>query len=89
MYLHIGSKKNIREKDIIGIFDADGTTTSSITRKYLSAAQKKQLVSAACDEIPKSFILYRDSKSGEYKVFFSQLSTAALYGRLGSVSEQI
>ena len=67
MYLHIGSKKNIRQKDIIGIFDADGTTTSSITRKYLSAAQKKQLVLAACDELPKSFILYKDSKSGEYK----------------------
>ena len=84
MYLHIGNKINIREKDIIGIFDADRTTTSWITRKYLSEAQKRELVSAANDEIPKSFVLYRDARDGRYKVYFSQLSTSALMGRLGS-----
>lgn len=88
MYLHIGSQKNIREKDIIGIFDADRTTISLITRKYLSTAQKKQLVSAACEEIPKSFILYKDCRTNEYKIFFSQLSTSALYGRIGDIFEE-
>ena len=68
----------------MGIFDADRTTTSWITRKYLSEAQRKALVSAANDEIPKSFVLYRDRADGKYKVYFSQLSTAALMGRLGS-----
>ena len=62
MYLHIGNQINIRERDIIGIFDADRTTTSWITRKYLSEAQKRELVSAASEEIPKSFVLYRDRK---------------------------
>jgi hypothetical protein len=85
MYLHIGNQINIRERDIVGIFDADRTTTSWITRKYRSEAQKKELVSAANqDEIPKSFVLYRDRADGRYKVYFSQLSTAALMGRLGS-----
>ncbi len=82
MYLHIGNQVNIRERDIIGIFDADRTTTSWITRKYLSEAQRRDLVSAASEEIPKSFVLYRDKETGKYKIYFSQLSTAALCGRM-------
>ena len=82
MYLHIGNQKNIRTRDIIGIFDADRTTTSWITRKYLSEAQKKDMVKAANEEIPKSFVLYRDRTDGDCKVYFSQLSTAALIGRI-------
>jgi hypothetical protein len=85
MYLHIGNQINIRKRDIVGIFDADRTTTSWITRKYLSEAEKRELVSAASEEIPKSFVLYRDRAEGKYKVYFSQLSTAALLGRLGSL----
>ncbi len=82
MYLHIGNHINIRERDIIGIFDADRTTTSRITKKYLSDAQRRDRVSAANEEIPKSFVLYKDAKTGEYKIYFSQLSTAALCGRM-------
>ncbi len=88
MYLHIGNQINIREKDIIGIFDADGTTTSWITRKFLSEAQRRELVKAANDEIPKSFILYRDPASGKYMVYFSQLSTSALVGRAEGIGIQ-
>lgn len=84
MYLHIGNQINIRKRDILGIFDADRTTTSWITRKYLSEAQRRSLVFAANDEIPKSFILYRDRKDKQYKIYFSQLSTTALLGRMSS-----
>ena len=87
MYLHIGNQVNIRRKDIVGIFDADRTTTSRITRKYLSEAQKKELVSSANYEIPKSFVLYRDRRDEQYKIYFSQLSTSALLGRLNSLDE--
>ena len=80
MYLHIGNQINIRERDIVGIFDADRTTTSWITRKYLSEAEKRALVSSANYEIPKSFVLYKD-KNGEYRICFSQLSAASLCGR--------
>lgn len=79
MYLHAGNNKNIREKDIIAIFDADNATISSITRKYLSEAERKNLVISAKDEIPKSFILYREN--GKYMICFSQISTSALIGR--------
>ena len=79
MYLHAGNNKIIREKDIIGIFDADNSTISSITRKFLSDAEKEALVISAKDEIPKSFILYKEN--GKYMICFSQISSGALLGR--------
>ena len=88
MYLHVGNQKNIRQKDIIGIFDMDRTTISRITRKYLSDAQKKDMVISAKDEVPKSFVLYRDSKDGKKKICFSQLSTSALMGRMDGRGEE-
>ena len=81
MYLHVGNHKNIREKSIIGIFDTDNATVSPITRKYLNDAQKKGLLSSACEDIPKSFVLYEENQ--EIKVCFSQLSSASLRGRIG------
>ena len=79
MYLHAGNNKMIREKDIIGIFDMDNSTVSSITRKYLTDAERAGLVVSAKDEIPKSFILYKEN--GKYMICFSQISTSALFGR--------
>ena len=79
MYLHIGNNKNIREKTIIGIFDIESSTISNVTRKYLSAAEKKGEVESSTEELPKSFVLYREGDT--YKVCFSQLSAAALLGR--------
>ena len=81
MFLHVGNNRNIREKDIIGIFDADTSTVSMITRKYLSSAQERGEVEASSEEIPKSFVLYR--KGNGFAICFSQLSSAALLGRSG------
>ena len=83
MYLHAGNNKNIREKDIIGIFDVDNSTLSYITRKYLADAEKEERVITAKDEIPKSFILYKEN--GKYMICFSQISTASLMGRTDTV----
>ena len=80
MFLHAGNGRNIRQKDIIGIFDMDNATVSHVTRKYLSNEQKKKTVEAVADEIPKSFILYKTE--GKFKICFSPLSTSALMGRL-------
>jgi hypothetical protein len=79
MYLHIGNNRNIREKNIIGIFDLDTSTISNITRKYLSDAQKRGEVESSTEEIPKSFILFVEN--GKQRICFSQLSTPALLGR--------
>ncbi len=83
MFLHVGNNKNIRLSTVVGIFDMDNATLSAVTRKYLSAKQRENLVESAIEEIPKSFILYHDR--GEYKICFSQLSTSALKGRMGKV----
>lgn len=80
MFLHVGNNKNIRIKDVVGIFDMDRTTVSAVTRKFLSGKQKEFLVESASFDIPKSFILYLDK--GEYKICFSPLSPASLRGRL-------
>lgn len=82
VFLHVGNNLTIRTKDIIGIFDADTATVSAVTKKYLSVADEKKAVRFAIDEIPKSFVIYRE-KNGAYRVCFSQLSTAALLGRTG------
>ncbi len=81
IYLHVGNRKNIREKDIIGIFDTDSATVSPVTRQYLAAKEKEGLVEAAIEEIPKSFVLYRGKDSKKH-ICFSQLSPTALLGRV-------
>ncbi|MBQ8432093.1 MAG: DUF370 domain-containing protein [Clostridia bacterium] len=87
MYLHVGNNQNIRIKDIIGIFDADTATVSAITKKYLSAADHNKSVKFASEEIPKSFVLYKDPKNNGYGICFSQLSSASLFGRIGSFGD--
>ena len=75
MYLHVGNNKNIRTRDIIGIFDTDSATVSALTRKYLTAGS----------EIPKSFVLYRVkdpvSRKASTRICFSQLAAASLKNR--------
>ncbi len=83
MYLHAGNNKIIREKDIIGIFDMDNSTVSHITRKYLSQAEKEERLHSASDEIPKSFIVYKEH--GKIKVCISQISSSSLVGRTETV----
>ena len=84
MYLHIGNGKNIRNKNIIGIFDTDNATVSEITRKLLRDYEQDGRVISAGNEIPKSFVLYFEERLNgtvEPKICFSQLSSASLSGR--------
>ena len=67
-------------KDVVGIFDMDNATLSSVTRKFLGEKQKQLLVEIAAVELPKSFILFEEN--GLYKVCFSPLSSTALRGRM-------
>ena len=80
MFLHIGNGKNIREKYILGIFDMDNATVSSVTRKYLSTAQKVGKIISVSDDLPKSFIIYQEKE--KIDIYFSPLSTSALMGRM-------
>ena len=68
MFLHVGNNKNILIERVVGIFDMDNATLSSVTRKFLSQNEKAGLsVSADLDELPKSFILYIDIDN-QYKI---------------------
>ena len=82
MFLHVGNNRNIRIRDIVGIFDMDNTTVSAVTRKYLGKKQRAMQVESAGLEIPKSFVLY--CEYGVDKVCFSGLSAATLLGRIES-----
>ena len=83
MFLHLGQNIVVREENIVGIFDLDNTTESKWTRKMLERAQKEGRVISVGEDIPKSFVLYSDGK--ETTVYLSQLSSATLKQRLGSV----
>ena len=80
MYLHIGNNVILRKKQVMGIFDMDNATVSSVTRGYLSRAQKEGLVYSVSYDIPKSFIIYLED--GKSKIYFSPLSEASLIGRM-------
>ena len=83
MYLHIGTNRNVRMQEIVGIFDLDTASVSHITKKYLKEREKAGLTDLTADQIPKSFLLTKDGR-----ICFSQLSTATLMGRInGSLNE--
>ncbi|MCL2152948.1 MAG: DUF370 domain-containing protein [Oscillospiraceae bacterium] len=68
MYLHLGQNVVVFEDDIIGIFDMDNTTSSHITRKFLSNAEKTGKVINVSTEIPNSFIITCRKEKGESRV---------------------
>ena len=61
MYLHIGNGDSIKIDDIIGIFDLDTATVSKITKKFISKKEKEKKVEYTDFDLPRSFILVKDS----------------------------
>ena len=80
MYLHIGNGESVRDDRIIGIFDLDTATVSSITRNFISTEEKKKNVEYADTDLPRSFLLCKDTKGG-YKVKLSRISASSLVQR--------
>ena len=83
MYLHIGASVVIPYRDVLGIFDLDNTTSSRITRDFLTRAEQAGQVITAGEDLPKSFLLCR-SPDGQVTVYLSQLSSSTLLKRLES-----
>ena len=79
MYLHLGGSVIVPECAVVGVFDLDNSSQSHLTRAYLSAAEKAGQVSAAGDDIPKSFVVCESA--GKRKVILSQMSPATLLKR--------
>ncbi len=80
MYLHLGNETIIRQSDIIGIFDLDNSTVSTKTREFLANAQKNDQIINVSSELPKSFVVCRES--GNFKIYICQLSPITLSKRL-------
>lgn len=86
MFLHIGRDMVVRFEDIIGIFDIETASTSKITREYLAAAPKKEIISVT-EELPKSFIVCgglkaKNNDKNTTRVYVSQISSSTLKKRL-------
>lgn len=83
MYLHLGSNTVIRDREIIGIFDLDITSQSYRTRQYLNRAEKAgQVINAAEEQLPKSFVLCRRKGEKGQRVYLAQPNSATLQKRL-------
>ena len=81
MYLHIGDRGCILEKDIVGIFDLEVTTTMKTTAEFLNISQEEGFTVSAVErgEMPKSFILA--DRQGVSRVYISPVSAATLKKR--------
>ena len=79
MYIHLGSKRSVPHKRIVGIFDLDGDVTAKINRDFLAAAQKSGIVIPAGEDIPRSFVLCEDKEGDE--VILSHISSKTLAQR--------
>lgn len=81
MYLHLGNDYIVNYRNIVGIFDIENSSTSALTRDFLSAAEKNKRVTYCTYELPKSFVVCFDDKNLEERVYISQLSCATLLKR--------
>lgn len=79
MYLHIGGDVILRTDSIVAVCDMDNTTGSYITREFLAKAEKAGEISAATNDLPKSFIVC--AEDGGQRVCLSQLAPATLAKR--------
>lgn len=94
MYIHVGDGKSIRRRDVIGIFDLDGETTTEATADFLKKSEKTGITESAGDMLPRSVVLCEDRRAGsrrvcgirrvrarserKYRVVFSHLSSGTL-----------
>ncbi len=87
IYFHAGNNQMLRKRDVIGIFDLDTSTKSKTTVDFLKRKEKEKRIRSVKNELPKSFILYRDSdkkgtRSNIDTIFIVQLSSKSIFGRI-------
>ena len=88
MYLYLGNGRYKKKEELIGIFDMDTATVSSVTRRFLSKKEKSGVLSSD-GELPKSFILCQKKKElkeekKEEEVILSKLASGVLFARTAS-----
>ena len=78
MYLHIGNGITIKKQTIIGIFDLDSATVSSVTKKYINKNEKEGNILYGDYDLPRAFVLHEDKKNKKYKIKLSRISSQGL-----------
>ena len=78
MYLHLGGSAVVHQRDIIGVFDMDNSTSSHLTRAFLAEGELESVTG----DLPKSFVLC--GARGRQRVYLAQFSPATLRGRAES-----
>lgn len=81
MYLHLGEETVVNGRNIIGIFDIENTSVSKHTKDFLARSEKSGRVFNVSYEMPKSFIVCRESDEDSDTVYISQISAATLKKR--------
>lgn len=79
MYIHLGENTVVNILDVVAIIDIDKTTTSKITRDFLTKAQKEGVVRNISEELPKSAVICK--YNNESTVYISQISPVTLQRR--------
>ena len=87
MYIHMGGGYVIRDADIIGFFDIDGSYSSEITKEFLKKYESEARTDLAGDDLPRSFVL--SDECGEAVAVLTHISTSALRNRTASGEEAI
>lgn len=76
MFIHIGSGKALRDREVIGCFDMDGKWDSETTKDFLRNAEKAGKTETAGDDLPRTFVV---TDGG---VIFTHISSVAAVRRL-------
>ena len=85
LYIHLGRDYVLNDRDIIGIFDLETTTTSPRGREFLNYAQKNGAVVSLSDELPQCYVLADGGLVDA--VYLSELSSAAMRRRAEKMVE--
>ena len=85
MYLHLGNNVSVPYADVVGIFDLDNSSTSHITREFLSAAEREGMVINVGEDLPKSIVVCCPEGSWQ-RVYISPLASSTLLHRAESKS---
>ena len=85
-YLHIGMNVMVEDRRVIGIFDLDNTSTSKKTREFLQGAEQEGVVQSACEDIPRSVVVWYHSYRVQI-VYLSQINSRTLGKRVQGKGE--
>ena len=85
MYIHLGRDYVLNDRDIIGIFNLETTTTSPRGREFLNYAQKTGAVVSLSAELPQCYVLADGAVVDT--VYLSELSPAAMRRRAEKMIE--